>query len=334
MSDTTLSSPPCHGLIWARDLEATTSLEPLEVEAWQRGQAAGGPMWLHFDLLDARARAFLHALDGIPAAARDALTDWADTAHLEITDHAIWGTLPDFHGDSDAEPDPAHMGLLHMVLTPTLLVTARRHPLRAVMALRDAPRRGAAPTLVWDDVLRGMLDGFAHVGMELGARLDVIEEGLLRDRKGSRSELAKLRRSILLLNRRVQPVATIYDELADSAPPWLAAAGHDAAKVSRRVNMGLKLIEGLQDRGRIAQDELAAQAAEEANRQLLVLSVLTTVLLPPTFITGFFGMNTAGLPLTDTPGGFWWALGAILISAGLAFALVWRLRLLQNARRS
>lgn len=326
-------SPPCHGLLWAQDLEAAAPLDAMQVETWQRGEADGGPLWLHFDLLDARARTFLHALSGIPAVARDALTDWADAPHLDVTEDAIWGTLPDFHGDAGEVPDPAHMGLLHMVLTPSLLVTARRHPLRAVMGLREMPRRGPAPALVWDDILRGMLDGIGRATAELAARLDVIEEALLRDGKAGRAELAALRRSILLLHRRVQPLAPLYEELAEAPPPWLAASGHDAPRTARRIGAALRAIEALQERGRIAQDELAARSAEEANRQLLILSVLTTVLLPPTFVTGFFGMNTTDLPLTGAPGGFWGALVAILASAGLAFALVLRLRLLQGLRR-
>lgn len=325
--------PPCHGLLWAEDLDTIAPLDAVQVEAWQRGEGDDRSVWLHFDLLDARARTFLQALTGIPAAARDALTDWADVPHLEVTEDAIWGTLPDFHGDAGEVPDPAHMGLLHVALTPSLLVTARRHPLRAVMGLRETPRRGPAPGLIWDDILRGVLEGVARATADLAAKLDLIEEALLRDGKTGRSGLAALRRSILLLHRRVQPLGPLYEELAEEAPSWLTVSGHDAARAARRVGAALRTIEALQDRARIAQDELAARSAEEANRQLLILSVLTTVLLPPTLVTGFFGMNVTDLPLTGAPGGFWWSLVAILASAGVAFALVLRLRLLQAARR-
>ena len=44
---------------------------------------------------------------------------------------------------------------------------------------------------------------------------------------------------------------------------------------------------------------MAAQIANNTNRSLSLLTGVTTLLLPPTFITGVFGMNVNGLPFTD-----------------------------------
>jgi len=38
------------------------------------------------------------------------------------------------------------------------------------------------------------------------------------------------------------------------------------------------------------------QAAQRTNRNLYFLSILTALLMPATLVTGFFGMNTGGLP--------------------------------------
>ena len=47
------------------------------------------------------------------------------------------------------------------------------------------------------------------------------------------------------------------------------------------------------------QDEIAGRTAAETNRQLFTLSILTALFLPPTLVTGVFGMNTKGLFLGD-----------------------------------
>ncbi len=44
---------------------------------------------------------------------------------------------------------------------------------------------------------------------------------------------------------------------------------------------------------------------------------MTTLLLPPTLVTGIFGMNTKGLPLTDVESGFLWAAGLMIGASGL-----------------
>jgi zinc transporter len=43
------------------------------------------------------------------------------------------------------------------------------------------------------------------------------------------------------------------------------------------------------------------------------------MLLPPTLVTGIFGMNTKGLPLTDIDGGFLWAAGLMVASSLAAY---------------
>jgi zinc transporter len=45
--------------------------------------------------------------------------------------------------------------------------------------------------------------------------------------------------------------------------------------------------------------------------------IVTTALLPVTLVTGIFGMNVGGLPLLESPHGFWWVmLGMTLVVIG------------------
>jgi len=71
--------------------------------------------------------------------------------------------------------------------------------------------------------------------------------------------------------------------------------------------------------------EIAGRLAEATNRNLYVLSIITTLFLPMTLVTGIFGMNVAGLPGTQDPGAFWWVvLGMTASAAGLLAVLRWR----------
>jgi zinc transporter len=63
---------------------------------------------------------------------------------------------------------------------------------------------------------------------------------------------------------------------------------------------------------------------EESNRHLHTLSIVTTMLLPPTLVTGIFGMNTKGLPLTDVESGFLWAAVLMVGSSVLAYWIMRR----------
>jgi magnesium transporter len=49
------------------------------------------------------------------------------------------------------------------------------------------------------------------------------------------------------------------------------------------------------------------------------LTLVATILLPLTFITGLFGMNFDPIPLAHAPGGFWFAtVGMGLLAVVLA----------------
>ena len=60
---------------------------------------------------------------------------------------------------------------------------------------------------------------------------------------------------------------------------------------------------------------MAGQDGALTNRRLFTLSILTACLLPPTLVTGFFGMNTKDLPFQNSDGGTWYAL-LVVITAG------------------
>lgn len=68
-----------------------------------------------------------------------------------------------------------------------------------------------------------------------------------------------------------------------------------------------------------------AKLTTQSNQLLYMLSVMTAVLLPMTIISGLFGMNVGGLPLVDTPMGFWVASAISLVVAAVVYLFVRRL---------
>ena len=68
-----------------------------------------------------------------------------------------------------------------------------------------------------------------------------------------------------------------------------------------------------------------AKQDEKMNKIMFVLTLLSGIFLPLTLITGFFGMNTGGLPLVDDPHG---TIKAIIIAIILEIpivAIIWKM---------
>jgi zinc transporter len=86
----------------------------------------------------------------------------------------------------------------------------------------------------------------------------------------------------------------------------------------------LRDLSNLHERIKLLQEEAAARVAEENNRSLFVLTLVTVMALPINLISGLLGMNVGGVPLNQHGHGFWWVLGFVLaLTGGLGWWL-WR----------
>ncbi|PZW37856.1 zinc transporter [Humitalea rosea] len=320
-----LPAPPCPGLLAAWRFRPGQPPENLDEPAAAAAIAAGvAGLWLHFDLVDQRARATIATLP-LPAAARTALLEPDDSTHLDVLGGALCGTIPDFHFESDRR-EAAELALLHLALTPGLLVTARRHPLSVVGAVARRPE-GTHPGAALGAILRGLAEAAGQAIQGMSDRLARLEDALLHtpDLATERVALAAMRRAALRLERNFGATAEALGELDQDPPEGME---HEVfAPVFREARRFAALSRSLgtvKERGRIAQDELAGLAAEKTNQRLFVLSVISAVMLPPALIAGIFGMNVGNLPGVEAPWGF--ALAMLLIIGsigGVLAALRW-----------
>ena len=79
----------------------------------------------------------------------------------------------------------------------------------------------------------------------------------------------------------------------------------------------------LRDRSHLLQEEVSLRMADQTNRNLQVLAIVTTVFLPASLIAAIFGMNVGGLPLVADRAGFVWVL---LLLVGVSAFVFWLLK--------
>jgi len=80
-----------------------------------------------------------------------------------------------------------------------------------------------------------------------------------------------------------------------------------------------------------ALDTYRGSVAERQTNATVLLSVYAAVLLPVSFIAGWYGMNTASLPGADSPHG-WVVVTALMVAVGLGtLAVFWRAGLVRTS---
>jgi zinc transporter len=73
------------------------------------------------------------------------------------------------------------------------------------------------------------------------------------------------------------------------------------------------------------QEQVIEERAEVMNQRLFVLSILSAVFLPISFVTGLFGVNVGGMPGVQSAGAFAILVGALAVATILMLAIFrWR----------
>lgn len=263
--------------------------------------------WFHFDIVHTLSRTQIESLPFFPEVVRQGLTNMERGIRLESVGQIVFGALPSF--DDTSPDDERNVSTWRFALEPDLLLTTRRHPIPALGVVYHELRRGfvpRSPAMLVDRALLEFADTLRRDFARLDDQLDRAEDVLLmldRDTDLGRVSglLGVVRRRSTELRRVLAPVDRIFSDEEFDLPDWAEDDLRDRSH--RQVHAALDDLLALQDRARSLQDELTSNQTEETNRRLYIVSVGTTLMLPATFVTGFFGMNTGGMFLTDGPWG-------------------------------
>jgi zinc transporter len=87
-------------------------------------------------------------------------------------------------------------------------------------------------------------------------------------------------------------------------------------------------IVAMRERAHLLQEEVTLEIAEDTNRSLYLLTIITTFFLPASLVAGIFGMNTKGLPFTESESGFIWAMAILVLSSLFILVIMQRMRIL------
>lgn len=211
------------------------------------------------------------------------------------------------------------------------LVTVHDAPNKCVEdAARDIDRRlPGGPDWILHSIIDRLVDDSLPLVDELGERLGSIEDVMLEDspRQAELRDLHRVRRQLVRMHRIVAPERDILRSFARESD----VVGEDAYRyfqdVGDHVARLLDGIETYQDVGASVMDVYLSAQSNRMNEIMKQLTVVATIFMPLTLISGIYGMNvTTGMwPSTNSP----WSFGVIvvaMVAIAVAMALYFRKR--------
>jgi zinc transporter len=323
---------PIPGLVWAFRIHSDGSPEALPVDK-PISFTHDGLLWLHFNLADARALQWLASADlQAPPQARALLLSKDNYQQLHATEASVYGVISDLL--RDVAESTEETGYLRFFMTERILVSGRHHALCAVDATRRAledGRRVESAAALLEAIVENVADTMDRLSDRIARSLDEIEEQVLSDDTNDlRQHLGRLRRSCVRLHRQLSGLRIVFHRLEQRNPEDLKPALRlRAGKLAQRLDGLDHSIVEMRERSRLLQEELHLKIEEQGNNSLRVLSVLTAILMPPTLVTGIFGMNTKGLPFTDLDTAFLWASLLMVLSSFGAYLIMKRIGIIR-----
>jgi magnesium transporter len=208
--------------------------------------------------------------------------------------------------------DPGQLVEVHCFYTENYLVTVHRDtcPELGSLAGRLRQRNGwrPGPVMALYRVADALIDGYFPVLARLDDQIDELEDEILqRPTDQQLGRLFDMKRSLIALRKVVTPQRDMFASLL-SGPEALPGMTPDAERYFRDLYDHLIRISDLVDNYRdLMSGVLDTHLSTVSNRLNVVmkqLTIIATIFLPASFLTGFFGQNfawmvnrLAGLPV-------------------------------------
>lgn len=311
-----------------RSLLVASDGESKPIELTDVAQANSG---VRVDIINFDETACIHwlkGLSGIPGEACQAMHADESRPRSVSFDGGLLVVLRGINRNRNA--DPEDMISVRLWLSAERLIIAKRRELKAISGLMHALQNGQ----IEGDAHKVFLHLLDLLGDQIGDYVDDVEErvGALdalseqSDFSAHRLELSQLRGAVAAVRRYLHPQRDALDRLS-RLPATLAdnTFGRAMAERADRMTRYVEDLDLMRERLTFLREEVAAQIAAEQNARMYLLAIITTIFLPLGVITGLFGINVAGMPLTDNALGFAYVvLGMIAAGIGIGILLWWR----------
>ena len=283
--------------------------------------------WIDIDLAEAGERDWLMGYPALDEQTRTLMLEPVRLSHREQLADGLFISLRAMRGGGADEEE--QLTDLKLLVGRSQLITARLGAVGVVDALRRYLRSGrdlATPVDLLAFMVSGMTKRMETVIFSLTQDTDAAEDTMLDRRtdpspetmNGLRRRLLRTRRQLTSVQQVLAPIAT------DPALPLDADDRETLVRSADHVTRYLASLEDCRARLQMLEDHIEAQRASTMTRASLNLTVVATVFLPLTFISGLLGMNVAGIPEEHNPWGFWVVCGLSIVFALLAWVLLRR----------
>jgi magnesium transporter len=203
-------------------------------------------------------------------------------------------------------------------------------PVRArIRANRGSLRKSGADYLGYV-ILDAIVDGFYPVLEVLGDRLEDLELHASEVRRGVSHDIHIMKRSLLMARRSVWPIRDVVNALLRDDSPHIAESTRPFLRDTYdHTVQAMDMVETFREISSGLMDLYLSGVSNRTNEIMKVLTIISTMFIPLTFIAGVYGMNfdtkvsPYNMPELESPYGYPLTIAA-MVACVLALAYFYR----------
>lgn len=215
---------------------------------------------------------------------------------------------------------------LAVFLGPNYLVTYHRVPMRSIATVREKYAHDEGGTLfrgvdyLLYEILDNLIEHWFPVLESLEDEIQAVEERILtHDDETTLDSILELKRSVLGIKRALTPHRELFGRIArnefEEITPQTVVFYRDLYDSTARLT---EVADSYRDLLTGTLDAHISMISHRLNEVIKVLTILSTIMLPLTFIAGVYGMNFEYMPELHWKYGYAMAWGVMVaVAAGL-----------------
>jgi len=205
------------------------------------------------------------------------------------------------------------------------VVTVHETAIPSIDAIKERCRKNPAlirkgPSDLFYSIVDAMVDNYFPILDKLDKKIDSVEQGIFDNPgRGLLNSLFSIKNDILALRRIIGPQRETINFLAKGEYPIisqeLALYYRDVSDQLARI---IDLLETYRDILSSAMDGYMTSISNRTNEVMKILTIIATIVMPLTLITGIYGMNFKHMPELQSQYGYYATLFVMFaIAAGM-----------------
>ena len=264
-------------------------------------------LWVHFDYSSKEAIEWIRNKSNIDSVAIDALLTEETRPRTTVLGEALLIALRGVNLNPNSKPED--MISIWLYISPNMIISTRKRNLLSVTEIIEDLKSGIGPKSSSEFLVQLTLrvtDRMDNVIDEIQDRTDFLEENLIDSTTTElRNEILSIRRETIVLKRYLTPQKEALVKLYNEKIPWIDEYQRiELRETNDQLMRHIEELDTIRDKVILIQEELANSMSEQMNRKMYVLSIISAIFLPLTFLTGLLGINIGGIPGANNENAF------------------------------